>query len=393
MTNKPRILIVGAGIAGLALAAGLERCGITPTVVEIENASLSRGLALLLTSNVAVALRRIGLDRMVIERGAILEQIVQTDASGTPIAHHDFRPSNDRYAPNLGITRDGLMSSLSSGARAQIRYSTTIASLDSTARAVDVVFSDGVRAQFDLVVGADGIRSAVRKLIYPHIDPSYRSFCAWRTVMECSDCDTVFRIRSSPGCLLGSFQVGRNLIYAFLLAHQAVLPALSRDQHLDRFKELVQQFDGTVTSLIQQQHDPTRVVFVPVQEVETPSYYLGRILLIGDAAHGFPPQLAQGAAMAIEDAVALSELFGESGEVEQVLRSYESRRRPRVDTIRAAVRHRAISGGMEGPITPELLKQHPPVFSNSLKVYEDLIENPFAGGSGAPRAQRGCTND
>ena len=288
MPDKPRILIVGAGIAGLTLAAGLERCGITPTVVEIANASLSRGLALMLTSNVAVALRRIGLDRMVIERGTVLEEIVQTDASGTPIAQHDFRPSNDRYAPNLGITRDGLMSGLSSGARAQIRYSTTIASVERLADAVDVVFSDGTRAQFDLVVGADGIRSAVRKLIYPHIEPAYRSFCAWRTVMECSDCDTVFRIRSGPGRALGSFQVGPNLVYAFLLAHHAGLPSLSRDEHLERFKELASQFHGTVPSLIQQQRDPAGVVFVPVQEVETPSYYRGRILLIGDAAHALP---------------------------------------------------------------------------------------------------------
>ena len=140
MGDKPRILIVGAGIAGLTLAAGLERCGITPTVVEIANASLSRGLALLLTSNVALALRRIGLERTVIERGIVLEQIAQTDASGTLVAHHDFRPSNDRYAPNLGITRDGLISGLSSGAPVQIRYSTTIASVERLADAVDVSF-------------------------------------------------------------------------------------------------------------------------------------------------------------------------------------------------------------------------------------------------------------
>ena len=72
MPDKPRILIVGAGIAGVTLAAGLERCGITPSVVELEKASLSRGLALMLTSNVAVALRRIGLDRVVFERATVV---------------------------------------------------------------------------------------------------------------------------------------------------------------------------------------------------------------------------------------------------------------------------------------------------------------------------------
>jgi 2-polyprenyl-6-methoxyphenol hydroxylase-like FAD-dependent oxidoreductase len=383
MADRPRILIVGAGIAGLTLAAGLERYGISPTIVEINQASLSRGLALMLTSNVALALRRIGVDKAVIERGTVLEQIVQSDVSGTPAAQHDLRPSNDRYAPNLGITRDALISCLSGGDRAPIRYATTIASLDGSADVVEVVFSDGERDQFDLVVGADGVHSAVRKLIHPKVEPIYRSFCGWRTVMECSDGDTVFRIRSGRGRLLGSFQVAPNLVYAFLLAHYAALPALSRDAQLKRFKELASEFDGTVPSLIQQQDDPASVVFAPVREVETPSYHRGRMLLIGDAAHAFPPQLAQGAAMAIEDAVALSGLVGKSSDVERVLQSYELRRRPRVESIRAAVRNRAISGGMEGPVTAELLKQHPHRFSNSLKVYEDLIEDPFAAGEGA----------
>jgi 2-polyprenyl-6-methoxyphenol hydroxylase-like FAD-dependent oxidoreductase len=379
MPGKPRVLIVGAGIAGITLAASLERCGISPTVVEIANESLSRGLALALTSNVALALRRLGLDSSVIRRGIVLERAVQTDASGAPLAHHDFRPSNNRYAPNLGITRDGLISGLSGEARMRIRYSTTIVSAEwSAGGAVEVSLSDGTGAQFDLVVGADGIHSVVRNLIYPNIDPSYRSFCAWRTVMESSDDDPVLRIRSSPGYLLGSFQVGPSLIYAFLLAHHAVPPTLSRDERLERFKELAARFHGAVPSLIQRQRDPSRIVFVPVHEVHTPLYYQGRMLLIGDAAHAFPPNLAQGAAMAIEDAVALTELLDGCSDVDRVLRAYQARRRPRVETIRAAVRHRAITGGLEGTVTPELLKQHPPVFANSMQAFEDLIEDPFA---------------
>jgi 2-polyprenyl-6-methoxyphenol hydroxylase-like FAD-dependent oxidoreductase len=377
MPDSPRILIVGAGIAGLALAAGLRQCGITPAIIDIGGVSLSRGLALMLTSNVALALRRLNMDGPVIDRGVVLERAIQTDASGAPIGSHDFRPANERYAANLGITRDGLLAGLSSDDPASVCHSTTIVSVDWSRGALDVLLSDGTRDQFDLVVGADGVHSAVRRLMYPKIEPAYRSFCAWRTVIDCADCDPVFTHQSSPGFLLGSFPVGLDLVYVFLLAHHAAMPSLSRDERLDRFKQLATRFHGSIPSLIQQQSDPGRVVFVPVLEVQTPCYYQNRMVLIGDAAHAFPPNLAQGAAMAVEDAVALSELLNRSGDIDQVLRDYEARRRPRVETIRAAVRYRSIAGGLEGPVTPELLQRHPPVFSPSLKAFEDLVEDPF----------------
>ena len=115
MPDRPRVLIVGAGVGGLTLAAGLQHFGIVSTVAEIEGSSLGRGLALMLTNNVGVALQRIGLDRAVVGEGTVLDEIVQTDASGELIAHHDFRPANDRFAPTVGITRDGLIAALSSG--------------------------------------------------------------------------------------------------------------------------------------------------------------------------------------------------------------------------------------------------------------------------------------
>ena len=74
----------------------------------------------------------------------------------------------------------------------------------------------------------------------------------------------------------------------------------------------------------------------------------------------------------------LAELLGESGDIDLVLRAYEKRRRPRVETIRATVRHRTVARGLEGPATPELLEQHRPVLSASLKVYDEMIDDPFA---------------
>jgi len=378
MTDGPRVLIVGAGIGGLTLAAGLQTFGIVPTVVEIDGSSLGRGLALMLTGNVSLALRRIGLDRAVAHEGTVLTEIVQTDASGASIDYHDFRPANGRYAPTFGITRDGLISALFAEPPCPVTYGTTVSSVDWSTTSPRVGLSDGSRAEFDVVVGADGIHSAIRHEIFPGVQPIYRSFGAWRTVMQSPRNDPVFTINSMPGTLLGSFPVGPELVYAFLLVHAAEVKSLTRAEHLARFQELASAFHGPIPALIQEQHDPTRVVFVPVYEVETPSYHRGRVILIGDAAHAFPPILAQGAAMAIEDAVTLAELIGANSDLDQVVRRFDAARRQRVNMMRAAVRHRTVARGFEGPVTPELLERHPLVFSNSLKAYDDLIEDPFA---------------
>jgi 2-polyprenyl-6-methoxyphenol hydroxylase-like FAD-dependent oxidoreductase len=156
--------------------------------------------------------------------------------------------------------------------------------------------------------------------------------------MACDDPAPFFRLSATDGCFLGGFPVAPNLTYAFLLAHNAEVPALSRDERLAEFKALAGTFRANVSRVIQQQEDPGRVIFVPVREVATPSYFRGRVVLIGDAAHAMPPLLAQGAAMAIEDAIALAELLGRVGDIDKLLRLYESRRRPRVETTRAAVR-------------------------------------------------------
>ena len=138
-------------------------------------------------------------------------------------------------------------------------------------------------------------------------------------------------------------------------------------------KELASEFHGSVPSLIHEHHDPNDVVFVPVYEVDIVPYYRGRIILIGDAAHGLPPILAQGAAMAIEDGVMLSQLLGSSVNIEQTLVAYESRRRPRIDFVRNHVRRRSIMFGLEGQASPGLLEREAPV-TNPSAFYDRLME-------------------
>src|SRR5919202_2956941 len=109
-------------------------------------------------------LRRLGLDRLLIGNGIVLERIVHTDPSGTVDEVHDLGPANARYAANVGVTRDALITALSSAVRADIRYETTVVAVAGPSAEPEVTFSDGTSARFELVGGADGIDSAVRRI-------------------------------------------------------------------------------------------------------------------------------------------------------------------------------------------------------------------------------------
>jgi 2-polyprenyl-6-methoxyphenol hydroxylase-like FAD-dependent oxidoreductase len=78
--------------------------------------------------------------------------------------------------------------------------------------------------------------------------------------------------------------------------------------------------------------------------------------------------------MAIEDGVAPAELVASSDDIDEALRSYELKRRTRLNKVRGAVRHRAILQVMEGPVTPELRARHPPFFPSAEAIYDSLVE-------------------
>jgi len=205
------------------------RHGITPTIVEVAASILTRGLGLLLTSHAVLALRRIGLDDEIIRNGIVQEHLINADASDIPISDYDFRPLNATYVPTLGVSRQALMEGLCRGIGSSIRLSTTITSAQSSGEDVRVVFSDGAEARYDLVVGADGMTSRVRGLVCPDIVPVYRSYAAWRTVIAGGYFPSnVVLMRHRTGCVLGSFPVGPDLGYVFVLAHRPKVPRPSR---------------------------------------------------------------------------------------------------------------------------------------------------------------------
>ena len=137
-------------------------------VAEIGDAALPRGLALMLTGDAAMALRRVGLNSAIIDRGIVLEQIAHADRWGTRSMTSTIsaRPTRVRAHPGHHPRRPDVRPEQRQ-IRAPVRYGTTLASVGGPAGEPEVAFSDGTHGQFDLVMGKDGIRSAMRTVMLP----------------------------------------------------------------------------------------------------------------------------------------------------------------------------------------------------------------------------------
>src|SRR4051794_40877961 len=159
-----RILVVGAGIAGLAAARGLRLAGFRPDVVEELPAGTVPGAGIHLPGNASRALRALGLDAPVRPLGERITRQVFLDARGRELCAVDVAALWAGVGESRALPRADLQRVLLSAVGGRVRYGTAVRGLDITDRAAKVEFADGGRAAYDLVIGADGRRSVVRAL-------------------------------------------------------------------------------------------------------------------------------------------------------------------------------------------------------------------------------------
>jgi len=333
------VLIVGAGVGGLATAIAMRRCGITSEVVELHERPPVVGVGLTLLGPTLRALAMLDLLDVIVARGWGMDELLFCDASGTVFDTVEIpRLNGPGYPGQLGILRPELHAVLADAAQAAgvpVRHNLTVAALGPAADGVEATFTDGTRSVFDLVVGADGIRSQVRQLVFPGTpEPKFRGQAVWRAVLDRPPELTRYHLFYGPTTKAGIDPVSDTKLYVLLV--QNVPDATRPDQQ--RLPELLQAllagYGSPLTELVPKIRDPSAVDYRPLETILVPRpWYRGRVVIVGDAAHSMTPHLASGAGMAIEDGIVLSDELAVGDAIEAALERFMERRWERCRTV------------------------------------------------------------
>ena len=335
MAKVERILIVGGGIAGLALAVALRQRGFAPEIVERSGTWPIAGAGILLHGNSLRALRFLGLDEAVTKAGAVVPALRHLDKAGRLAAEVALSDIWEGVGPTVAIHRRALHAILASAASdVPIRMGTGLVSLRQSKSYVEATLSDGSAAKYDLLVAADGINSTARDVAFTPSPPSYVQQLYWRTCIPNTGDIFTWTVMRAEGCFLGFIPLGGDIAYCFA---QLVTPEGFEDPVAGRRRRLQKRFagfGGLARDALPRLGADESIHFGMAQEITRDRWRAGRVLLIGDAAHACSPIIGQGGAMAMEDAVVLGDVLLSAGTLDQALDDFVARREPRVRWVR-----------------------------------------------------------
>jgi 2-polyprenyl-6-methoxyphenol hydroxylase-like FAD-dependent oxidoreductase len=333
-----RVVIVGAGITGSLLALSLEQRGITPVLVEITEDWSALGSGITVQGNLLRMLGTVGVADVVIAAGYPYPGFTTRRPDGEVIAHVTSPPLGGPDLPaSVGAMRPSVQHALSRAIDARgidVRLGTTVTEFVDGPDSVSVTFSDGTTDSFDLLVGADGVRSSIRPMLGIDTQPGSVGVAIWRVVAprpaELTQTNLFF---GGPHPVAGMCPVNEHQMYGYLLDED-----VRRNRDDEPFHELLSsrlESYGGMWDEVRATIGPESAIdyrSLDLMLVEDP-WYRGRAIVIGDAAHICPPVLAQGAAMGAEDAVVLADCLDSDEEPSDQLAAFMARRMHRVKTV------------------------------------------------------------
>jgi FAD-dependent urate hydroxylase len=211
-----------------------------------------------------------------------------------------------------------------------IRMGASLHRLSQEDGAVTVEFDDVSVGDYDLVIGADGIHSQVRRRLFRGAD-AVRPVgqVAWRFVTTCPPEVTTWTVLLGSGVAFLAVPIGHSRVYCYCDAPADGIPRISGDDAVARLAEVLRGFGHPVPAILESLGPDHAVHVAPIEEVMLDQWSQGSVLLIGDAAHATSPNMAEGAAMALEDGLVLTECLAAGDGIAQTIVRFQVRRQPR----------------------------------------------------------------
>jgi 2-polyprenyl-6-methoxyphenol hydroxylase-like FAD-dependent oxidoreductase len=352
MTRVRTALVVGGGIAGPATALALHKAGIEATVFEAHPTGAEGiGAFLTLGSNGVAALRVLDAADPVLELGFPTPGITLRNAAGRRIGESVISVTLPDGTTSVTLKRPDLYRAMHEEAVRRgvpVRHGKRLVAARESAQGVRATFADGTTATGDVLVGADGIRSTVRRIVDPGAPaPRYAG------LISTGGYATGVRVDAPPGGYKMIF--GRRAFFGYALAPDGEVwwfanlprrpePARGEVEAVDteawraRLTQLFRDDAGPILPIVAA--TPELMTMLPIHSVpRLPTWRRGRIVVLGDAAHAPSPSSGQGASLSIEDGVVLAQCLRDVADPAEALARFEAARRPRVERIvRAAAR-------------------------------------------------------
>ena len=346
------VIVIGAGIGGMTTAIALRQRGIDVEIYERSAVLTDVGAGISLWANALKVLHALGLKAALDARSFSSDEGAVRTAGGAVLTRTSTREFTARFGmPVTVFHRAELLEVLRDAARdIPIHLAHECRDVTQGPDGVSVGFAGGRRAQADVVVGADGLRSVVRASLAIPGEIRYAGYTAWRGIAPFPTAGLLAGETLGCGQRFGLVPIAGDRVYWYATDNVPEGGREDPEPAKARLADLFANWHAPIPALIEATEAQAILRNDIYDRDPVDRWGEGRVTLLGDAAHPMTPNLGQGGCQAIEDALMLARCLAEGGAVDSSLRRYESLRIPRTRFIVNASRRIGRAFQIESPV-------------------------------------------